>query len=882
VSVQNERRISLPPDARSPGRARRLVADALDDPAYDGVVDSAVLLTSELAENAVLHAGTEFEVEVRADATAVTVTVSDRGSGPLEEHLAQPRRRYGRAATHGRGLAMLARIASAWGTRHESDGTHRTWFTLDLGAPVPSRPAPAAIEPRPARRVDPPLPATRPGNPLQLPTALVERLGADELVAELVRRLAEVLGAASVGVEVDDGDGTGLREVARTGSGGWPELVVALPTTPPLRGRLRVTGVADAPEQREPAEMVAQRVAMAIESAWLRGVDQRRRAWMTYLAETSELLAQSLDVDLAVAVVPQVVVPRLGLWCAVHLVDPLGRLRLAALTHADEDRLPELRAVLDPVARDPYGRPALRGELRERLDELAHGAPGTARFALPTDGVAVALRARGRILGTLSVGRPQGRPHSPEDVVLVDDIARRAGLAIHNAQSTAAHVDVSQALQQALLPRALPIAPGLDLAARYLPATAGSDVGGDFYDVLTLDATRWLVSIGDVCGKGARAAARTGTVRDVLRVLVRDGRSLTRALELLNATLMDAQDPKQFCTLPPRWCRGRAGEPPGLVADLVLAGHLQPVLVPRRHRRRPRLGGVRGRVRHRRRAGAAAGPHRHPAPDRAGRRAARSTPTGSPSGAGAPGRAGPSSSGPSACSRPRGRRPGAAPRSSSRRCAPRSGGSPATRATTTSPCSRCGRRLSGHSGARMSSPPPARALLARLVLVLFCLLAGIPAVVALTPTRASRRSGSTSASGRGRRTSPRSGPRRWCRSATPRSTSSGCRCGGRCGRGSPWARCSATRPRRPCSTRRPRSGWARRRWSRSPARSCSGTRWPGPGSCCSPSSLPWARRGCARCWCCAGRAARPPRRTAPRATPRWPTSCGSACAAGGG
>ena len=87
---------------------------------------------------------------------------------------------------------------------------------------------------------------------------------------------------------------------------------------------------------------------MAVETQWLRGVDQRRRAWMTYLAETSELLGQSLDVDLTVTVVPQVVVPRLGRWCAVHLLDPLGRLRLAALTHADEDKLPELRAVARP------------------------------------------------------------------------------------------------------------------------------------------------------------------------------------------------------------------------------------------------------------------------------------------------------------------------------------------------------------------------------------------------------------------------------------------------------------------------------------------------------------------------------------------------------
>ncbi|MDN5934341.1 MAG: serine/threonine-protein phosphatase, partial [Pseudonocardia sp.] len=181
---------------------------------------------------------------------------------------------------------------------------------------------------------------------------------------------------------------------------------------------------------------------------------------------------------------------------------------------------------------------------------------------------------------TLVVGRPDGRPHEPEGVVLVGDIAARAGLAIHNAQSTAAHVDVSQALQQALLPRALPGAPGLDFAAQYLPATAGSDVGGDFYDVLTIDPARWLVSIGDVCGKGARAAARTGLVRDVLRVLVRDGRTLRRAVELLNDVMMDAGDPLQFCTLAAaQVSRPGPGGPPGFAVDLVLAGHLQPVLV---------------------------------------------------------------------------------------------------------------------------------------------------------------------------------------------------------------------------------------------------------------------------------------------------------------
>ena len=559
-----------------------MVAEVLDAPEFDDTVDTAVLLTSELAENAVLHAGTEYEVSVTVSDAEVVVSVADRGAGALESHLAQPRRRYGRAATHGRGLAMLGRLASAWGTRHDADGLHHTWFSLAR----PDAPAaPEAAPPAPPDERAHPLP-DRTRWLLHMPAALVGRLEPEELVAELVRRLREVLGAAAVVVDVDEGDGAGTREIARAGDpvpdGDADGLVVPLPTTAPLRGTLRVSGLTARAggAAREPAELVAHRIAMAIESAWLRGVDQRRRAWMTYLAETSELLSQSLDAELAVAVVPQVVVPRLGTWCAVHLADPVGRLHLAALTHADEDVLPELRTALDPDSppgldgRDP-GR-----ELRERLAEVVRGGSGTVRFTMPTDGVAVALRARGRTLGTLSVGRPAGRPHSPEDVVLVADIARRAGLAIHNAQSTAAQVAVSQALQKALLPRALPLAPGLDLAASYLPATAGTDVGGDFYDVLTIDASRWLVSIGDVCGKGARAAARTGTVRDVLRVLVRDGRPLPRALELLNDVMMEADDPTQFCTIAAALVsRPGPGEPRGLVVDLVLAGHLQPVVV---------------------------------------------------------------------------------------------------------------------------------------------------------------------------------------------------------------------------------------------------------------------------------------------------------------
>lgn len=584
MTVLHERVARLPARAQSPGRARRLLQDVCARAGLDeDLTATVVLLGGELCENAVLHAATEFEVEVRVGPEEVCVTVSDRGPGPLELRLLQ-RAGHGRGAPHGRGLSLLTRLATGWGTRHDADGTHRTWFCVARADPPAPRAAggsapPPTTPPEPAGPVRFPSSLAQVRWLLRPPTGLTDRLSTNELVTELAHRLREALDAHSVLVEVDQADGAGLTELARAGPAPPLDAVTwdfPLPTRAPLRGTLRVQP-APGGDPHPPAHatdlagLVAQRVGAIVETDWLRGADQRRRAWMSFLAETSELLGQSLDVDLTVAVVPQVVVPRLGQWCAVHLLDSAG-LRLAALTHAEEDELPALRAALD-------GR--LPEELRTRLAALLRPAPpDSVRFTVPGEGVGVALRTRGRVIGTLTVGRPATRPHTPEDVVLLGDVARRAALAIHNAQTTAAHVGVSHALQQALLPRALPTAPGVEFAAAYLPATTGSEVGGDFYDVTTIDPAQWLVAIGDVCGTGARAAARTGQVRDMLRVLQRGGGSLVRTVELLNEVMTETGDPLQYCTLAVARVH-RSGSTPssGLEVELVLAGHVQPLLV---------------------------------------------------------------------------------------------------------------------------------------------------------------------------------------------------------------------------------------------------------------------------------------------------------------
>lgn len=555
-----------------------MVRAGLEESGHAELVDVAVLLASELCENAVLHGGTAFEIELTVTAAEATVAVTDQGSGPLELHLARPRSE--RAATHGRGLQLVQRLAAAWGTRHDRSGHHQTWFTLSTGGQLRRTPRPAAqVNGLPTPVWPPPRTARW---LLRVPPDLQDQLDLPVLVAELLRRLCEVLDAAGATAAVDYGDGFGTRELASCGEPApdvrdgdrHQQLRVRMPLSGPLRGELRLDpGPRGTFGERrgaalELADLVAQRIALVIESDWLRGADQRHRAWLTYLADVSELLGQSLDVELTVAVVPQLVVPRLGQWCAVHLLDGHGGPRLAALAHADENVIGSLRAGLDAAA------------VRDQLATVLRRPASPASLAGSAEGMVVALTRRGQPFGTLAVGRPPDRPHLPEEVALIADLARRASLAIDNAQTTAQHVQTSQALQQALLPRRLPVAPEVEFAAEYLPASTGSDVGGDFYDVLDVGSGRWLTSIGDVCGKGARAAARTGLVRDVLRVLVNDGRSPQRAVQLLNEVMMEADDPQQFCTLATAMIsRSTGDQPPGLAVELVLAGHERPVLV---------------------------------------------------------------------------------------------------------------------------------------------------------------------------------------------------------------------------------------------------------------------------------------------------------------
>ncbi|MDG4807258.1 SpoIIE family protein phosphatase [Micromonospora sp. WMMD1120] len=569
------RRVRLPADRRTPAAARAVVRSVLTESHLDELTNEALLLTTELTTNAVEHARTELDIEVVADEIGLTVTVSDFAPGSGDELTVGTRNdatEITEVSERGRGLLLVDHFASRWGTTYLPTGKG-VWFRLDR--PGADRPAgdtvglsaPASAGPRTGDDRSAPSASAM----SELMQTAPDPYGDDPLpdfATSLLSRVAEMVGAAGGTIRLDRGDGQGRQVLARFGRPPRPgsELLrVPLTVHRPYAGELELDAAPSA-YARPLAVLTAERLSLHLENDRLRRADVRRQVWLTFLAEASELLAQSLDVDLTMALVPQLVVPRLGQWCAVHTTDEWGRLRLAAASHADESMLPQLHKVLAETGPD-----SVQARLREASRSAAQIPLGG-----PMEGFAVPLIARGQPLGTLAVGRHQRHRHDPDEVAVLEDVARRAALAIENARIHAERRRVAQTLQQSLLPPVLPVVDGIGFAAEYVPTGDDAEVGGDFYDVVPLVDGRWLVVIGDVSGKGVQAAAVTGLVRDVIRVLVGDGKPLPEALARLNQTLVE-RGGGRYCTL----ALAAVGPGPGdrLEVSLHLAGHDRPVLL---------------------------------------------------------------------------------------------------------------------------------------------------------------------------------------------------------------------------------------------------------------------------------------------------------------
>jgi anti-sigma regulatory factor (Ser/Thr protein kinase) len=147
--------------------------------------------------------------------------------------------------------------------------------------------------------------------------------------------------------------------------------------------------------------------------------------------------------------------------------------------------------------------------------------------------VGVPLVVEGTVIGVLHVGSLTPRDFPEADVDLLQIVADRVALSIERAR-LAVQDRIAQSLQRSLLPRRLPRVPGLRMAARYLPATEDSSVGGDWYDVIELGHRRLALTIGDVAGHGMAAATFMGQLRSATRAYARETESPGELLSKLS------------------------------------------------------------------------------------------------------------------------------------------------------------------------------------------------------------------------------------------------------------------------------------------------------------------------------------------------------------
>ena len=317
------------------------------------------------------------------------------------------------------------------------------------------------------------------------------------------------------------------------------------------------------------------------------------RERLAFLAEASSLLSSSLNYETVLERFANLVVPMLGDWCAVDVLEDDGSLHRVAVGHV----APEKREIAGRLT-------GARMELSE--GHLLHSVVTAGEPVIATDGLdacggnspnpevrrivaelgcrtamVVPLIARGRTLGTLTLVSASGRDYSSADLSLAEDVGRRAALAVDNARLYRERSQVARTLQRSLLPPHLPEIPGMEIAARYHAAGEGNEVGGDFYDLFRTSKDDWAVLIGDVCGKGADAAALTALARYTVRAAAMQARKPSRVLGTLNEALLanagtrDVMD-QRFCTV--AYARLRPSEGGARVTS-TSGGHPVPIIV---------------------------------------------------------------------------------------------------------------------------------------------------------------------------------------------------------------------------------------------------------------------------------------------------------------
>jgi serine phosphatase RsbU (regulator of sigma subunit) len=310
----------------------------------------------------------------------------------------------------------------------------------------------------------------------------------------------------------------------------------------------RVLVRASAVPLRHPSGDIDGMVILAREASPRDGQSQRDR--IALLERVGERLSGSLEIGTTLRHVADMLVPQFADHCFIDLYQGDQLVRRIQRNASDWVPPPGTWAQVGQQIHYPEGH--FCQQAMARLDTITvtdlesedkYPAPSAesmaaSRTAGLTSVLAAPLYARGELLGVMSLALSRltdraERNYDTHDRDLIGAIASRVAIAIDNAMLFETERQTALAFQKSLLPQAIPELDGLEVACRYVPAKPleavgqgiQTQVGGDWYDIIPLAAGRVGIVIGDVEGRGARAAAIMGQLRAALRAFAQDEKS---------------------------------------------------------------------------------------------------------------------------------------------------------------------------------------------------------------------------------------------------------------------------------------------------------------------------------------------------------------------
>jgi serine phosphatase RsbU (regulator of sigma subunit) len=338
---------------------------------------------------------------------------------------------------------------------------------------------------------------------------------------------------------------------------------------------------------------MADALAQALERALaMERADEARRR-LAFLAEASVVFASSLDFEATLDAVNRLLVPALADWSIVQLIRD-GELEIAALHHSDSGQVAWAKSMTGrfPMAGKQAGgapsvvatgKPTLYANLDPALLEsmaVDDEHRDVIRALGMSSALVVPLTGRGGTFGAITLlYADSGRRYAQEDVAFVEDVARRAALALETAETFREQSGqladvrrVADATQRAILAPVPPRLGSISLAGRYVSATAEALIGGDLYEVVPRRGGVRLL-VGDVRGKGLAAIRIATIVLGEFRAAAADIADLSEVARQMDRRLRPYLSEEDFAT--------------AVVADVaddgsysvVSCGHPSPLLI---------------------------------------------------------------------------------------------------------------------------------------------------------------------------------------------------------------------------------------------------------------------------------------------------------------